>query len=96
MVGSCNVPAGLVAWGKTSAGTHTLSNYLENLIHPNCPGDLIYCYSHCLQYDNIEEWDSSSFPAGAHFVNVQRGTKGFGILLVEQKVEQNVLVNHWL
>lgn len=33
-----------------------------------------------------EEWMLSAFPDGAYQVNIQRGSKGFGIGLVEQKV----------
>lgn len=34
----------------------------------------------------LVEWEPSMFPDGAHPVNIQRGDKGFGINLVEQKV----------
>ena len=36
--------------------------------------------------NTIEEWEGSSFPDGAHLVNIQRGDKGFGVILVERKV----------
>lgn len=34
----------------------------------------------------LVEWEPSLFPDGAHPVNIQRGDRGFGINLVEQKV----------
>ena len=37
-----------------------------------------------------EEWEPSSLPDGAHLVNIQRGDKGFGVVLVEQKVHNYV------
>ena len=36
--------------------------------------------------DAVEDWVTATFPVGAHTVNIQRGDKGFGVVLVEQKV----------
>lgn len=36
--------------------------------------------------DGMLEWEPSSYPDGAHLVNIQRGDKGFGVILVQQKV----------
>ena len=44
----------------------------------------------CIESMLEEEWILSAFPDGAHQVNIQRGSKGFGIVLVEQKVTVDV------
>ena len=36
-----------------------------------------------------DEWLSSVFPAGASIVNIQRGDRGFGVLLVEGNVRKH-------
>lgn len=38
----------------------------------------------------LVEWEPSLFPDGAHPVNIQRGDRGFGINLVEQKVRTHI------
>ena len=39
------------------------------------------------EVESGEEWVSPSFPTGAHVVNIQRGDKGFGVVMVEEKVQ---------
>ena len=42
--------------------------------------------------NTIDGWEPSSFPDGARLVNIQRGDKGFGVFLMEQKVYDTVHV----
>ena len=41
--------------------------------------------------DSNKEWMNAHFPAGSRFVTIPRGDKGFGIIMVEEKVGVSVL-----